>query len=87
MSRADEKLNAVPEGYSNFLREGKLALPEHQPRLVRWVREFLLFAREHSDYTFEQTLDLFLTALGERAGVRAWQVQQAANAIRIYQYQ
>jgi integron integrase len=87
MSRADEKLNAVLQGYSNFLREGKLALPKHQPHLVRWVREFLLFAREHSDYTFEQTLDLFLTALGERAGVKPWQIQQAADAVRIYWYQ
>ncbi len=70
MSGADEKLQAVLEGYSNFLREKKLAMPKHQPHLVRWVREFLLFARKHSDHPFEQTLDLFLTAPGQRAGVK-----------------
>ena len=47
----------------------------------------MLFAREHCDHTFEQTLDLFLTALGQRTGVKPWQVQQAADAIRIYRYQ
>lgn len=87
MSGSDKKLQAVLEGYSNFLREKKLALPKHQPHLVRWVRQFLLFARKHSDYTFEQTLDLFLTALNQRAGVKPWQIQQAADAIRIYRYQ
>lgn len=87
MSGADEKLLVVLEGYSNFLREKKLALPKHQPHLVRWVRQFLLFARKYSDYTFEQTLDSFLTALGQRPGVDPWQIQQAADAIRIYHYQ
>ncbi len=57
MSEAEEKLQAVLEGYSNFMRERQLALPKHRPHLVRRVREFLLFAREHSHYTFEQTLD------------------------------
>ncbi|MEM3453414.1 MAG: phage integrase N-terminal SAM-like domain-containing protein [Candidatus Hadarchaeum sp.] len=87
MSGSDKKLQAVLEDYSNLLREKKLALPRHQPHLVRWVRQFLLFARKHSDYTFEQTLDLFLTALNQRAGVKPWQIQQAADAIRIYRYQ
>jgi len=46
MRKADEKLKAALEGYSNFLREKKLTLPKHQPHqphLVRWVREFLIF--------------------------------------------
>ena len=62
-------------------------MPKHRPHLVRWVREFLTFAAEHPCYTFEQTLDLFLATLGERVGVNAWQIQQAADAIRIYRYQ
>ena len=74
MSGAEEKLQAVLEGYSNFLREKKLPLPKHQPHLVRWVREFLLFAKEHSDYTFEQTLDMFLNTRGERTGIKPWQI-------------
>ncbi len=87
MSKVDGELKAVLEGYSNFLRERKLALPKHQPPLVRWVREFLIFAAEHRGHTFEQTLALFLTALGERPGIKPWQIRQATDAVHIYRYQ
>ena len=59
-----ERLRRGLEGYENILWEKALALPKHQPQLARWVKEFLLFAREHGGYTFEQTLDLFLAGLG-----------------------
>jgi hypothetical protein len=68
MSNGDERLRAVLGEYSTFLRDKELVLPKHQPYIVRWVREFLLFARQHDGYTFEQTLDLFLAELGDRAG-------------------
>jgi hypothetical protein len=88
MGRVKKKLQSVLEGYVDFLRGGRLATPKHQTRLVRWVREFLLFAEDHRGYTFEQTLDLFLARLGERAGIKPWQqIQQASDAIRIYRYQ
>jgi hypothetical protein len=51
------------------------------------VREFLLFAQTHRGYSFEQTLDLFLAEVGARVGVKPWQLQQAASAVRIYRYQ
>ena len=35
---------------------------------MRWVRDFLLSAREHGGYAFEQTLDLFLAEVGDRIG-------------------
>ena len=47
MAEAGQRLRAVLDGYANFLGERELALPKHQPYLVRWVREFLHFAREH----------------------------------------
>jgi len=53
-------------GFAKFLTEKDLALPKQQPYLVRGVREFLLFAREHGGYTFEQALDLFLAETGGR---------------------
>jgi len=87
MRKADEKLKTALEGYSNFLREKKLTLPKHQPHLVRWVREFLIFSAEHRGYTFEQTLDMFLDTLGERTGIKPWQIRQAMDAVRIYRYQ
>jgi hypothetical protein len=83
MTASHDRLLEVLDGYANFLREKKLALPKHQRYLVRWLKDFLLFAKEHGGYTFEQTLDLFLAEVGERVGTKPWQLQQAADAIRI----
>ena len=55
-----EQLEQVLEAYARFLREKELALEKHRPYLVRWVKDFLHFARNYGGYTFEQTLDLFL---------------------------
>ena len=41
------RLKTALDGYAKFLKDKDLALPKQQPYLVRWVREFLLFAREH----------------------------------------
>ncbi len=67
MAERSERLQAVLDGYAKFLRDKELALPKHQPYLVRWVRELLHFAGEHSGYTFEQALDLFLAEVGTGA--------------------
>ncbi len=80
-------VEAVLEGYADFLRKRDLARPMQRPHLVRWVREFLLFARSHGGYTFEQTRDLFLAALGKRGEIEPWQIRQASDALRIYRYQ
>ena len=84
MTASDERLRAVLDDYAKFLRAKKLAAVKHQPYLVQRVREFLLFARQHTGYSFEQTLDLFLAEMGGRVGVKPWQIQQAADAVRIY---
>jgi hypothetical protein len=62
MKRAKGELERKLLGYAEFLRKRQLAPPKHQPHLVRWVRQFLVFATEHRGYTFEQTLDKFLAA-------------------------
>jgi len=87
MPDADVQLRAVLQGYDKFLQDKQLAPTKHRPYLVRWVQQFLYFARDHPGYTFEQTLDLFLAQIGDRVGAKPWQVQQAANAVRIYRYQ
>jgi hypothetical protein len=87
MPGRDAHLREVLDGYAKFLRYKDLALDKHQPYLVRWLREFLLFARAHGGYSFEQTLDLFLAEVGGRVGAKPWQLQQASDAIRIYRYQ
>ena len=73
--------------YVKFFQDKDLALDKHQSYLVRWVRDFLLFARAQSGYSFEQTLDLFLAEVGGRVGTTPWQLQQASDGIRIYRYQ
>ena len=74
-----EHLEQVLDAYANFLREKELAMPKQQPYVVRRVKDFLLFAKEHGGYTFEQTLDLFLAEVGGRVGTKPWQLQQAAD--------
>jgi len=87
MRKGDRTLDALLKGYAGFLRNRQLAPPRHRQHLVRWVREFLLFAQEHRGFTFEQTLDLFLDAIRKRGEVQSWQIRQAADALRIYRYQ
>ncbi|MFO7901288.1 MAG: hypothetical protein ACQESR_22325 [Planctomycetota bacterium] len=70
MADRDAHLHQVLDGYTKFLQDKDLALDKHQPYLVCWVREFLLFARAHAGYSFEQTLDLFLAEAGGRVTVR-----------------
>ena len=86
MLSGDERLRGVLDGYGNFLRQKNLAPAKQQPCLVRCVRGFLLFARRRTGYSFEQTLDLFLAEVGGRVGVKPWQIQQAADAVRTYRY-
>lgn len=78
MAGFDERLTRILDGYANLLQENDLALLKHRPYLVRWVKDFLLFAKEHGGYTFEQTLDLFLAEVGGRVGTKPWQLQQAS---------
>ncbi len=87
MADFEDSMQTVLEGYLRFLREKDLALPKQQPYLVGWVRDFLLFAKGHGGYTFEQTLDMFLAEVGKRGNTKPWQIQQAADAVRIYRYQ
>jgi len=47
MAERDGHLHEVLGGYAKFLQDKNLALDKQQPYLVRWVREFLLFARAH----------------------------------------
>ena len=45
MSDPGERLRTVLDGHANFLCNKELALPKHQPYLVRWMREFLASQR------------------------------------------
>ena len=46
-----KSLHNVLDGCAKVLLEKALALPKDQPNVMRWVREFPLFAQEHGGYT------------------------------------
>lgn len=64
-----------------FLKDKGLCHDTHRPYLLLWVREFLEFAHGHPGYSFDQTLDLFLTGIGERPEIQPWQVRQAGDGV------
>lgn len=53
MAERDGQLREVLDGYAKFLQDKNLAMERRQPYHVRWVREFLLFARAAAGYSFE----------------------------------
>lgn len=44
MTKVDEALESVLQGYASFLRDRMLATLNHQPYMVWWVQEFLVKA-------------------------------------------
>ena len=47
------KLEKVLADYHKYLMDRKLAIAEHAPYLVRWVKEFLQFAKDKTGHKFE----------------------------------
>ncbi|MBC8372694.1 MAG: hypothetical protein ISS69_07350 [Phycisphaerae bacterium] len=47
------KLDKILNEYHKYLIRRKLVKTEHAPYLVRWVREFLQFARDKTGHKFE----------------------------------
>jgi len=75
MAKVDNALESVPEGYPGFLRERMLARLSISRTWYGGCRSSSSLAEQHSSYTFEQTLELLLAALGERASIKRWQIQ------------
>lgn len=71
MPGTTNNLHGVLDGYSMFLREKDLAPAAHRPYLVRWAREFLLFAQTHRGYSFE----VMAMLLGADAGLVGWRIR------------
>ncbi|HPQ41860.1 MAG TPA: integron integrase [bacterium] len=87
MNKHSDTIETLLNQYLDFLSQNKLARDNQIPFMVQRVREFLIFARHQTGYSFEQTLDLYLEALGKHSGIKDWQIQQASDALRIYRYQ
>lgn len=68
MADRGDPLHEVLTGYAKFLQKKKLALDKHQPYLVRWLRELLLFALANARYTSSRRWTCFWL---KRAGVWA----------------
>lgn len=83
MDGFDERLRQMLEGYGNFLRKKELALPKHQPYLVRWVKDFLLYRRKTGAEGEPTAADAkaFLTHLAMVEKVSASTQNQAFRAL------
>ena len=87
MKSFNDQLKPVLEGYAAFLEKRQLSDLKHRPYLIRWVEEFLFFAKDRTGYSFEQSKDLFLEEIGHRPDIKPYQLRQAADALQIYYYQ
>ncbi len=47
------KLDRILDEYHKYLMQRRLVKELHAPYLVRWVREFLRFAKDKTGYKFE----------------------------------
>ncbi len=52
------KLDKILDEYHKYLTLRKLAKAEHATYLVRWVREFLQFAKDKSTRKFETVIEM-----------------------------
>jgi len=81
------KLEQVLTEYHKYLTRRKLARIEHVPYLVRWVREFLKFAKGKTGHKFEAVIEMFEVHLEQNPGITDWQIRQAIDAVIIYKHQ
>ena len=68
------KLDKILDEYHKYLTLRKLAKAEHVPYLVRWVKEFLRFARDKTGHKFETVIEMFRQHLEQNPGITDWQI-------------
>jgi len=81
------KLEKLLAEYHKYLTLRKLAKAEHVPYLVRWVREFLKFAKGKTGHKFETVIEMFKVHLEQNPGIKDWRIRQAIDAVIIYKHQ
>ena len=47
------KIDTVMAEYREYMQSRRLAKAKHIPFLVKWVRQFLAFAKEHNGKSFD----------------------------------
>ena len=80
-------LEKILDEYHKYLILRKLAKEEHVPYLVRWVKEFLQFAKDKTGHKFETVIEMFRQHLEQNSEIKDWQIRQAIDAILIYKHQ
>ena len=73
--------------YGGYIRSRQLIKAFQVDHYGRWVKEFLAFAFREKIEDFEVCLMRFLQEIGDRKGIKDWQLGQAKNAVQIYYYQ
>ena len=73
--------------YHKFLLDRKLAKVEHVPYLVRWVKEFLRFAKDKTGHKFQAVVEMFKQHLEQNPEIKDWQIRQAIDAVLVYKHQ
>ena len=59
------KIDTVLADYETYLKRHRIAKPKHIPYLVKWVRRFLAFAKNHSGKSFDEVSMIFGAELGK----------------------
>jgi len=81
------KLDRILDEYHKYLLHRGLAKESHVPYLVRWVRQFLQFAKGHTDHKFETVIEMFRQHVEQSPRITDWQIRQAIDAVIIYKHQ
>jgi len=81
------KLEKVLDEYHKYLMHRRLAKEAHTPYMVRWVRQFLQFAKDKTGHKFETVIEMFRHHLEQNPRITDWQMRQAIDAVIIYKYQ
>jgi len=81
------ELEKVLAEYHKYLTCRKLANEARAPYFVRWVREFLRFAKGKTDHKFETVIEMFRCHLEQNPRIEDWQIRQAIDAVIIYKHQ
>lgn len=73
----------LPE-FQEFLLSHKLAPEKHVLFLAVWVSKFLAFSNRKGKQDIGLTVTEFLDSLAAKEDIKAWQVKQAGEAVRLY---
>lgn len=81
-----DKIHAVAESYCRFLLDKQFATEKTAGYMQKWVEQFLHFACDYRDESFEQVLVRFEAMLEAKGSLESWQIKQANDAVIIYHH-